>query len=138
VLNLSADVAAALDERLRAEDIGWLTTVSRDGQPQSSPVWFLWDDGEFLVYAQPQSPKVRNIRAHPQVSLHLNSNDRGGAVVTFEASASIAADQPPVDQADAYLAKYRAEIASIGTTPERMAADYSTALRLTPTRVRVF
>jgi PPOX class probable F420-dependent enzyme len=138
VLNLSADVAAALDERLRAEDIGWLTTVSRDGQPQSSPVWFLWDDGEFLVYAQPQSPKVRNIRAHPQVSLNLNSNDRGGAVVTFEASASIAADQPPVDQADAYLAKYRAEIASIGTTPERMAADYSTALRLTPTRVRVF
>ena len=59
-------------------------------------------------------------------------------MVTFEASASIAADQPPVDQADAYLAKYRAEIASIGTTPERMAADYSTALRLTPTRVRVF
>ena len=62
MLDLSADAAAALDERLRAEDIGWLTTVTRDGQPQSSPVWFLWDDDEFLVYAQPRSPKVRNIQ----------------------------------------------------------------------------
>jgi len=138
VLDLSADAAAALDERLRAENIGWLTTVSPDGQPQSSPVWFLWDDGEFLIYAQPRSWKVRNIRTHPQVSLHLNSNDQGGRVVTFEASARIAADQPPVDQTAAYLAKYRAGIASIGTTPEGMAAGYSTALRLTATRVRVY
>jgi PPOX class probable F420-dependent enzyme len=138
VLDLSADTAAALDERLRAENIGWLTTVSPAGQPQSSPVWFLWDDGEFLVYAQPRSLKVRNIRAHPQVSLHLNSNDHGGAVVTFEATARIAADQPPVDQTDAYVAKYRAGIASLGITPEKMGADYSAALRLTPTRVRVY
>ncbi len=138
MLDLSADAAVTLDERLRAEDIAWLTTVTPDGQPQSSPVWFLWADGEFLIYARPRSWKVRNIGAHPQVSLHLNSNDQGGAVVTFEASARIAAAQPPVDQTTAYLAKYRAGIASIGTTPERMAADYSTALRLTPTRVRVY
>jgi PPOX class probable F420-dependent enzyme len=138
VLNLSADKAASLDERLRAENIAWLTTVSAEGQPQSSPVWFLWDDGEFLVYAQPRSWKVRNIRAHPQVSLNLNSDAGGGRVVTFEASARIAADEPPVHQGDAYLAKYRTGIASIGMTPEQMAASYSTALRITPTRVRVY
>ena len=44
----------------------------------------------------------------------------------------------PSADAAAYLAKYRAGIASIATTPEGMAADYSTALRLTPTRVRVY
>jgi PPOX class probable F420-dependent enzyme len=138
VLNLSADAASALDRRLHAEDIAWLTTVSPGGQPQSSPVWFLWDDGEFLIYAQPKSWKVRNIGAHPQVSLNLNSSDSGGRVVTLEASARIAADQPPVHEAGAYLTKYRAGIASIGMTPEQMAADYSVALRLTPTRVRTY
>jgi hypothetical protein len=59
-------------------------------------------------------------------------------VVTFEASARIAAGQPPVHEVGAYLTKYRAGIASLGMTPERMAADYSVALRLTPTRVRTY
>jgi PPOX class probable F420-dependent enzyme len=138
VLDLSAEVSAALDERLRTENIAWITTVTADGQPQSSPVWFLWEDGEFLVYAQPRSWKVRNIRVHPKVSLHLNSDDAGGRVVTFEGSARIASEQPPVHQAAAYLAKYREGIASIGMSPEQMAAEYSTALRITPARVRVY
>jgi PPOX class probable F420-dependent enzyme len=138
VLNLSAEASAALDERLRTEDIAWIVTVTADGQPQSSPVWFLWDQGEFLVYAQPHSWKVRNIRANPKVSLHLNSDDGGGRVATFEGSARIAAEQPPVHQSAAYLAKYRAGIAGLGTSPEQMAAEYSAALRITPARVRVY
>jgi PPOX class probable F420-dependent enzyme len=138
VLDLNAAAAAALDERLQAEAVIWLTTVDADGQPQSSPVWFLWHEGEFLVYAQPRSWKVRNIRAHPQVALNLNSNAQGGRVDTFEGMARLAAEQVPVNQSDAYLAKYGSGITSIGSTPEKMAAEYSTAVRVTPTRVRVF
>jgi hypothetical protein len=40
-------------------------------------------------------------------------------------------------EAAAYLAKYREGIAGIGMSPEQMAAEYSAALRITPTRVRV-
>ncbi len=40
----SAGDAHAL-ERLRTDMIGWLTTVRSDGQPQTFPIWFLWDDG---------------------------------------------------------------------------------------------
>ncbi len=138
VLDLNAAAAAALDERLQAESVIWLTTVDADGQPQSSPVWFLWDEGEFLIYAEPGSWKVRNIRARPRVALNLNSNTQGGRVATFEGTARIAAEQPPVHQAASYLAKYRSGITSTGSTPEKMAAEYSAALRVTPTRVRVF
>jgi PPOX class probable F420-dependent enzyme len=138
VLNLSAEASAALEDRLGAENIAWITTVAADEQPQSSPVWFLWDEGEFLVYAQPHSWKVRNIRVHPKVTLHLNSDAEGGRVVTFEASARISEGQPPAHEATAYLAKYRDAIAGLGWTPEQMAADYSMALRITPTRVRVY
>ena len=138
MLNLSAEASATLAERLQSEGVAWITTVTAGGQPQSSPVWFLWIEGEFLVYAQPHSWKVRNIRANPLVSLHLNSDDQGGHVVTFEASARIAEGHPPAHEAGAYLTKYREGIAGLGMTPEQLSAEYSTALRITPTRVRVY
>lgn len=138
MLNLSVEASAVLEERLRAEPVAWITTVTPSGQPQSSPVWFLWDEGEFLVYAQPQSWKVRNIRANPRVSLHLNSDEQGGRVVTFEASAHIPEGYPEAHEVPAYLEKYRRGIAGIGMTPQQMGAEYSTALRVTPARVRVY
>ena len=138
MLNLSAEASATLAERLQSEGVAWITTVTAGGQPQSSPVWFLWTEGEFLVYAQPHSWKVRNIRANPLVSLHLNSDDQGGHVATFEASARIAEGHPPAHEAGAYLTKYREGIAGLGMTPEQLSAEYSTALRITPTRVRVY
>jgi PPOX class probable F420-dependent enzyme len=138
VLDLTAEASAALAERLQTEIVAWITTVSPGGQPQSSPIWFLWEGGVFLVYAQPRSWKVRNIRAHPQVSLHLNSDEEGGRVVTFEGAARIAEADPSLNVVADYLAKYREGIAGLGMTPQQMAAEYATALRITPTRVRIY
>jgi PPOX class probable F420-dependent enzyme len=138
VLDLSAEASAALAERLRTERIAWITTVTPRGQPQSSPVWFLWDGEEFLVYAQPHSWKVRNIRASPKVALHLNSDGEGGQVATFEGTARIGDGDPRPHEVADYLVKYREGIASIGMTPEQMGAEYSVALRITPTRARVY
>jgi PPOX class probable F420-dependent enzyme len=138
VLTLNDEQSAALAGWLRSESIVWLTTVTGDGQPQSSPVWFLWADEKFLIYAQPRSWKVRNLRANPLVSLHLNSDDRGGRIATFEGRAEVS-DSRQLDRDDAaYLEKYRAGIAAMGTTPEQLGARYSTAILVTPTRVRVY
>ena len=138
MLNLTAEESAALAERLQSESIAWITTVTGDGQPQSSPVWFLWTDGKFLIYAQPRSWKVRNVRASPLVSVHLNSNDQGGRIVTFEGAAEISDTRHLAHQDSAYLAKYRDGIASIGMSPDQLGAEYSTAILVTPTRVRVY
>jgi hypothetical protein len=43
VLDLRKRKDAHAAQRLRDELIVWLTTVSRHGQPRSSPVWFWWD-----------------------------------------------------------------------------------------------
>ena len=103
VLNLTDEQAAALGDRLQTESIVWITTVTADGQPQSSPVWFLWADGNMLVYAQPRSWKVRNIQANPRVSLHLNSDDAGGQIATFEGTAVVSESSRPVNEDEAYL-----------------------------------
>jgi hypothetical protein len=59
-------------------------------------------------------------------------------VVTVEGTAEVLRDQPPADQVQDYVEKYRAPIADLGWTPESFAADYSVPLRITPTRVQTW
>ena len=128
--------AHALD-RLRREPILWLTTVRSDGQPQSSPVWFVWDEQSFLIFSIPTSQKVPNIRSNPRVALHLGDDGVGADIVTLEGAARIVENTPRVDQLPEYVEKYRGLIEEMGTNPSQFAGLYSTAIRVTPTRVRV-
>ena len=62
---LSAEVV----QRLEQEEIVWFTTVSPKGRPVPNPVWFYWDGECILVYSQPESFRVRNLKANPRVAL---------------------------------------------------------------------
>ena len=127
-----------LERRLRDEKTIWLTTVRADGTPQSVPVWYLWDGATLLIFSQPDAQKLRNIAQNPKVSIIFAHTDEFGeegfAVVTGEAV--VDASAPPSNQISAYLDKYRAGIAAIDRTPEQLAAEFSVAIRVTPTRVR--
>jgi PPOX class probable F420-dependent enzyme len=125
-------------DRFATEVAVWLTTVTAEGQPQSTPVWFHWDEGMFLLYSQPTAPKLRNIAANPRVSLHLVGEPDAEEGVTIEGRAVVDPDAPRADAIDAYMGKYRGLIAGYGWTPASMAADYSVAVRVTPTRFRLF
>lgn len=138
ILNQEEPAHAVAAGRLQAEAIIWLTTVARSGQPQSTPVWFLWEAGEFLIYGAARGPKIRNIESNPQVSLHLEGNGRGGANVIFEGSATIDPAGPRADAVPAYVEKYREFIDSLGWTPASFADDYPHVIRVIPTRARVW
>ena len=128
---------AKAEVRLRIELIAWLTTVTPEGQPQSTPVWFWWDGGTFLLYSQPNAPKLANLAANPRVSLHLGDDGWGGDVVAFEGTAELA-DGPPADEVGEYIEKYRERIEGYDWTPASFASDYSQAIRITPTRARIW
>jgi PPOX class probable F420-dependent enzyme len=134
MLDTATDAGSRADRRLREEGIIWLTTVRSDGQPQSVPVWFLWDGETFLICSQPDRQKLKNIGKNPRVGLNLNSNARGGDVVRVEGTAEILEDFPPATEIGEYVEKYRESIARIGFEPDRFARAYSVALRVTPTR----
>lgn len=124
--------------RLADEKIVWMTTVRPGGQPQTSPVWFLYRDGEFLVYSLPGTARTANLAANRRVSLHLDGDGEGGEVVTIEGAARIDPDAPPSSEVPAYQAKYAGMIARNGWTPASFAADYPVAIRITPTRARAW
>jgi PPOX class probable F420-dependent enzyme len=125
-------------ERLRTDMIGWLTTVTPDGQPQTLPIWFLWEDGEVLVYGDRRAKRNANIATNPRVALHLNDDGRGNDIVFLEGEARVDASVPPIPENPAYLAKYREWIARELESPEEMATIYNVPLRIRPTRGRAF
>jgi PPOX class probable F420-dependent enzyme len=134
----TSEAGISADRQLREELIIWLTTVRPDGQPQSVPVWFLWDGETFLIYSQPGRQKLKNIGGAPRVGLHLNSNARGGDVVRIEGTAGVAQDVPPADGIGEYVKKYRESMTQIGFDPDGFARTYSVALRVAPDRWQVW
>ena len=64
-------------ERLETEQVAWLGTIGRDGYPHAVPIWFLWQDGRALIMSEPETAKVRNIRANDRVLLHLEAGADG-------------------------------------------------------------
>ncbi len=65
------------ERRLHDEQLVWITTVRVDGQPQASPVGFMWDGTRFLTLSQPGAVKVTNLRHNPEVALHLDGRPLG-------------------------------------------------------------
>jgi PPOX class probable F420-dependent enzyme len=135
---MADDEDTYVETRLREAVVIWLTTVRADGQPQTSPVWFLWDGERFLIYSRPRSGKVPNIRGNARVSLNLDGDRDGGEIVTIEGTAQIDEQAPLADEVLDYVEKYREHIRRLGSEPEPFARTYSTPIRITPTRRRVY
>jgi PPOX class probable F420-dependent enzyme len=126
------ELALELDQEL----VGWLTTVSPTGQPQSSVVWFLRDGHDLLVYSQAAARKLSNIAANPKVAFNLRGDPTGDRIASLEATATIDRSPTPAHEVSTYLAKYEGEIVRLGWTPPEFAADYSVLIRLHIDRIR--
>ena len=134
-IDLASGAGAHAHERLTADRIGWLTTVATDGTPQTSPIWFLWDGSEILVYSL-DSPRARNVAENDRVSLHLDGNGIGGDIVVVEGTARIDESTQNAAQNPEYVEKYKPVMDDYGWTPEWFAGRYSVPIRVTPTRFR--
>src|SRR5439155_1521297 len=137
-LDTTSQKGAHAAKRLRTEPVIWLTTVRADGQPQASPVWFLWDEQTFLVFSIPNAQKLANMAGNPRVSLNLDGDGAGGGIVSIEGTAERLAEPPPSTQVEAYVEKYRQDIEGLGTDPASFAQAYSSAIRITPNRFRLY
>jgi len=121
-------------EHVRHDQVAWLTTITGSGAPAPVPVWFVEDDGDLVVFSEPDSRKVTNIARQPRVTLHFNSDPDGVDVVVVKARASVEPDVLPSSQ-PGYLDKYRSTMEHLPFTVEDLDRDFTTRIRLTPTGV---
>ncbi len=137
MIDLTSESGRKVKRRLQHEYFIWLTSVDAGLTPQPRPVWFIWDRDSFLIYSQAQAHKVQQIRSHPNVALHFNTDETADQNVTvFLGRAVLDSSAPPAHQMAAYLEKYREGVQSLGMTPEEFGREYSVAIRVTPTRLR--
>ncbi|WP_280267702.1 TIGR03667 family PPOX class F420-dependent oxidoreductase [Nocardia wallacei] len=138
VVDVSTEFGAHVAERLGRETIAWLTTVGRSGTPQPNPVWFLWRDGEFLVFSQANQAKLKNITGNPRISLHLNSTEHGGEVAVLTGDARIDEAGATPEEIAEFSTKYTQGFVDIKMPAEQFYATYSTLIRIRPDRLRGF
>jgi PPOX class probable F420-dependent enzyme len=123
--------------RIADDHVLWLTTVADSGAPVPTPVWFVPDGDDLVVYTAPGSRKVRYIEQRPTVSAHFNSDREGGDVVVITGEASLTHGRAP-SRFPGYLDKYLADIEGpLATTVEDIDRTYDTEVRIRPTRVRL-
>jgi len=57
------------DAFLAESNVAVLATVERRGRAHAAPIWYLYDDGVFVMSTGRGSQKHRNIEANPEVTL---------------------------------------------------------------------
>jgi PPOX class probable F420-dependent enzyme len=130
---MSVELTQEVSSRLASDDYGWLTTVAKSGQPVPRLIWFYFDGTDIFVYSMPKAAKVAHIKAHPEVSLNLDSDGNGGGIIVVGGTVTVDATDADCRDDAPYWAKYDELAAKFGLT-EAM-ATYSTRLKITPSRV---
>lgn len=128
------EVCAALDKAV----IFHLTAVSGSGQPQTTPVWFLRDGDDIVVYNRPTSPRLSSLKGNDRVSAVLRGDTEASGALIIEGKARVDEALPAADDWPEYLAKYEDLIGGLGWTPSQFAGMYSVGIRIIPTRVRAW
>lgn len=128
-------VGAAVDARIRAEPIVWLTTMAPTGRPCVVPTWFSWDGRAFRIFTKPTARKLRNVACNPHVMLALGNPHADFDVMLIEASAFAEAPAMALASVDGHLARYRAALSAIGLDRDEYVRTYSATMRIEPTRL---
>lgn len=122
--------------RLKTERIIWFTTISKRLIPQPRPVWFYWDNEEFLIYSRPNTKKLLHIENYPGVSLHFDGDGMGGNIMVFMGEAQIDLSLPPANEVGKFVEKYLEGFARINMSAEEFSQTYSIPIRVRLTGLR--
>ena len=133
---MSVEISPAFAERIERAYYTWFTTVRADGQPQPTPVWFVRQDDEFIIYSTADAQKIKNVLANPKVALSFSEALDAETYLVIMGEAQIDRQPVPPSKNAAYHAKYANGIVDIGMTDESFDTTFTTAIRVSPTRVR--
>lgn len=127
-------LADILDDEL----VGFITAVNPEGQPQTSPVWFVRSGEEIVIYNKPDTPRLDSIAANPKVAFNLRGDRRAGGAALIEGVARHDPDLATPQKFPGYLKKYEHEIERLGWTPDSFDIDYGAGIRVEVKRVRTW
>ncbi|WP_195210500.1 PPOX class F420-dependent oxidoreductase [Actinomarinicola tropica] len=64
-----AEVPEDLRPLLESDAVALVSTLGAGGEPQTTPLWFLWEDGQLRFSLVEGRQKLRNLRRDPRISV---------------------------------------------------------------------
>ena len=90
---------AQIEEFHRVPRNAIVGTNRRDGAPQMSPVWYLYEDGRFYIGVRVASAKYRNLQRDQRIGLCIDGGHPDSrAIMIYGRAELIEADSPWRDQ----------------------------------------
>ena len=130
---------AELKEITEPPLVGILATVNRDGSPQATPIWYLYDGETFNVTGHTARVKVRNIRYNPKVSLVVVDTLNNGQPLIVNGTAELIEDGAD-EYTEVMCIRYQGD--EKGVEGARKLVEYATSIgerrvimRITPDRI---
>jgi PPOX class probable F420-dependent enzyme len=120
------------EEFLKQPNVAVLATVGRGGRAHAAPIWYLYENGIFVMSTGRGSQKHRNIERHPEATLVVDRRTLPYYAVMVQGSAEIG---PPLSQ-EARLrmaVRYLGEEMGQAYIARRSGGD-SVSIRLRPRR----
>ena len=135
-IDASSDFGAKIVQRIEDQKLAWLTTVSSDGTPQPNPVWFIFDNGTFVIFSQPNQAKLANIRRSDRVSFNLESIDEETITIFTGHAEIVPYESIPKSLLDRYIERYAEGLKNLNMTRAEYEAAYTVPIRFTPEKLR--
>ena len=125
------------EEFLREPNVAVLATVGRSGRPHAAPIWYLYEDGVFIMGTDSGSQKHRNVEANPEITLVIDRRTLPYYAVMAQGKAEIG---PPLsdDQRMQMAVRYLGEElgrAYIARTPMLGMVSRGMTIRLRPRKL---
>ena len=118
---------------LKQANLAVLTTAGAKGRPHGAPVWYLYDDGVFVISTGRGSRKHKNLLANPNVCLVIDKRTLPYYVVMAHGRVELGPALPDAERLR-LAARYLGEEAGRRYV-ERTPGEDSITVRLRPERI---
>ena len=92
---IPAMTQAQVEDFLEASRHAIVGTNRRDGPPQLSPVWYLYEKGRFYIGVLAATAKYRNLQRDPRISLCVDGGHPDARAVMIQGSAELIEAESP-------------------------------------------
>ncbi len=92
----------------------WMATTRPDGRPHVAPTWAVWHEDRLYFDGSPETRRMKNMAANPNVAVHLEDGTR--AIIVEGIAKPVG--KPIRELAESLAALYAAKYESLGYAPK--------------------